>query len=89
MKDKYLKAINKFKLKKKTKEMLKKQINVFYSCENKDNKKIITDEVILSTNNLIHGSRANIETLEIISKEGLVASEFYDNFNPNKNIIFS
>ena len=45
---------------------------------------IIDDEVILSTSNLIHGSRASIETLEIISKEGLIASEFYDNFNPNK-----
>ena len=85
MKDKYWNVVNEFKLKKKTKETLKRQIDVFYSYENKDNNKnIINDEVILSTSNLIHGSRASIETLEIISKEGLIASEFYDNFNPNK-----
>jgi len=85
MKDKYWNVVNEFKLKKKTKETLKRQIDVFYSYENKDNNKnIINDEVILSTSNLIHGSRASIETLEIISKEGLIASEFYDNFNSNK-----
>ena len=27
---------------------------------------------------------AEKDALEIISKEGLIASEFYDNFNPNK-----
>ena len=85
MKDKYWNVVNEFKLKKKTKETLKRQIDMFYSYENKDNSKnIINDEVVLSTSNLIHGSRASIETLEIISKEGLIASEFYDNFNPNK-----
>ena len=42
------------------------------------------NQVILSTNNLIHGSRANLKTLEIISKIGLIASEFYEEFNPNK-----
>lgn len=85
MKDKYLKAINNFKLKKKTKEILKEQINLFYSYVNKETQKdIINGEVILSPNNLIHGSRANIKTLEIISKEGLIASDFYDDFNPNK-----
>lgn len=85
MKDKYFNIVNEFKLKKKTKETLKRQIDMFYLYENKvNNKNKINDEVILSKNNLIHGSRASIETLEIISKEGLIASEFYDNFNPNK-----
>ena len=85
MKDRYFEVINKCKLKNKTKEMLKQQVDMFYSYENKDNNKnILNDEVILFSNNLIHGSRANLETLEIISKEGLIASEFYDNFNLNK-----
>ena len=85
MKDKYLSFVNAFKLKKKTKEHLRRQIDIFYSYENKNNNKLlIKDEVILSTNNLIHGSRASIETLEIISKEGLIASEFYAEFNQNK-----
>lgn len=85
MTNKYLDNINKFKLKKKTKEILKQQIDIFYSYENKTNhKNISSDEVILTTNCLLHGSRANIETLEIISKEGLIASEFYQNVNTNK-----
>ena len=85
MKEDYLRVVNSFKLKNKTKKILKTQIEMFYSYQKKDgNKFFINDDVILSTNNLIHGSRANIETLEIISKEGLVASEFYDNFNHNK-----
>lgn len=50
--------------------------------ENKINFNI--DEVVLSQNNLIHGTRANIETLEIIASKGLIASEFYDTFNSNK-----
>ena len=33
---------------------------------------------------MIHGSRANLDTLEIISKEGLIASEFYFEVNLNK-----
>jgi len=85
MKDKYLNVVKEFKLKRKTKERLKQQIDMFYSYENKDsNKNIIKDEVILYSNNLIHGSRASIETLESISKEGLITNEFYDNFNLNK-----
>ena len=46
MKDKYWNVVNEFKLKKKTKETLKRQIDVFYSYENKDNNKnIINDEL--------------------------------------------
>ena len=43
---------------------------MFYSYQKKnDNKFFINDEVKLFKNNLIHGSRANVETLEIISKD--------------------
>lgn len=85
MKEDYLRVVKSLKLKTKTKEILKTQIEMFYTYQNKDgNKFFINDEVKLFKNNLIHGSRANIETLEIISKEGLIASEFYAEFNQNK-----
>lgn len=85
MKEDYLRVVNSFKLKNKTKEILKTQIEMFYSYQKKnDNKFFINDEVKLFKNNLIHGSRANVETLEIISKEGLIASEFYAEFNQSK-----
>lgn len=85
MKEEYLNKVDSFKLKRKTKETLKKQIELFYSQENVENKANHKNKsVILHKNNLIHGSRANLETLEIISRTGLIASEFYADFNQNK-----
>lgn len=85
MKEKYQKITEKFKLKKQTKELIKKQIELFYTYNTDENKKSeINENVLLNKNNLIHGSRADLKTLEIISKTGLIASEFYQNLNQNK-----
>ena len=74
MKEKYLKITETFKLKKSTKEMIKQQIELFYAYNNNHNKKYeINEFVILNEDNLIHGSRADLETLETISKTGLIA----------------
>ena len=81
----YFNKVDLMKLKPKTKELFKKQIETFYNIKSRNvsNYKI-NDEVILSCNNLIHGTRANIDILDVISKKGLIASEFYDEFNSNK-----
>ncbi len=81
----YYNKVDLMKLKTKTKELFKKQIELFYQYNgNKNKTNFNNDEVVLSQNNLIHGTRANIETLEIIASNGLIASEFYDEFNSNK-----
>jgi hypothetical protein len=55
MKEDYLRVVNSFKLKNKTKEILKTQIEMFYSYQKKnDNKFFINDEVKLFKNNLIY-----------------------------------
>lgn len=83
--EKHLNEIEKLKLQKETKKLLEKQVELFYAYKNEytSNYKV-NDEVILSNNNLIHGTRANIETLKIISQNGLISSEFYSELNPNK-----
>ena len=64
---------------------MKEQIKLFYDYKDDKNSSIIINrEVVLNKNNLIHGSRVDINNLEIISKVGLIASEFYAEFNPNK-----
>ena len=83
--EKYLNIVDDLTLKDKTKNIIKQQIELFYDYENKEETKYThNDEVLLSTNNLLHGSRASIETLKIISKTGLISSEFYEVFNSNK-----
>lgn len=84
MKNECLRKIEEFDLKEKTKEVMKKQIKLFYDYIEDNNKERINGEVLLTKNNLIHGSRANIKDLESISKFGLIASEFYSKFNLNK-----
>lgn len=84
MKDNYLKSVDNFKLNDNTKELIKKQIELFYNYNNRNKINFDNDEVILRNTNLIHGTRANLETLEIIASKGLIASEFYSDFNPNK-----
>ena len=83
MKNKYLERVDTSNLNNDTKKLLKEQIELFYTYET-TTYPTQKNEVILSTNNLIHGSRANLETLEIISKTGLIASEFYGELNSNK-----
>lgn len=83
MKNKYLERVDSFNLNANTKSILKEQIELFYTYKETE-KTISNNEITLTPNNLIHGSRANLETLEIISKTGLISSEFYEEINPNK-----
>lgn len=83
MKNKYLERVDSFNLNANTKSILKEQIELFYTYKETE-KTISNPEITLTPNNLIHGSRANLETLEIISKTGLISSEFYEEINPNK-----
>ena len=78
MKETNLKFINKARLKRKTKEALKKQVELFYNGGHKKhvNDYKIGDDVILN-NSLIHGTRADLKGLEKISESGIIASEFY------------
>ena len=84
-KEKYLHQVNKFKINKKSKRLFAEQVNLFYDYNNSNYQEYnIGDSIKLSNNNLIHGSRAKMNELEIISKEGLISSEFYSDFNPQK-----
>ena len=84
-KEDYLKKIETFKLKSKTKKLLREQLNLFYDYKSEQNHNYkVGDTVKLSSNNLLHGTRANLETLEIISKNGLISTEFFNDFNSNK-----
>ena len=85
MKEDYLNNIKKFKLKKSTKELLNKQVELFYSYSNDDFKEYsVGDEISLTKNTLVHGSRASLEVLKIIAENGLIASEFYEGVVHNK-----
>lgn len=85
MKEKYLNVVNSFNLNDNSKNLIRKQIELFYDYESKENIHSGGErEVVLHKNNLIHGTRANVETLEIIAKQGLIASEFYDESNSEK-----
>lgn len=84
-KEEYLKQIEKFKISKNSKKLFIEQVNLFYEYNNPDYLKYkLGDSVRLSKNNLIHGSRAKLTELEIISKIGLISSEFYSDFNFQK-----
>lgn len=67
------------------KKIFEEQIRSFYNhkTHTKLPKYNVGEEVKLTNLNLIHGSRANLEELALISKSGLIASEFY---NDNKTI---
>lgn len=81
--DKYITKLNSYNFSYNTKEIFKKQIISFYNhkIDTKLAKYNIGDTVKLTNLNLIHSSRANLEELTLISKSGLIASEFY---NDNK-----
>ena len=84
-KEDYLKRISEFKISNNSKKMFAEQIDLFYSHSNLENKKYnIGDSIKLSKNSLIHGSRAKMIELEIISKVGLISSEFYSEVNAQK-----
>jgi hypothetical protein len=81
----YTNKIESLKLKRKTKNLLLEQNNLIINYNlKKFNKYKKDDLVILKRNSLIHGTRADINTLEIISKTGLISSEFYSEINYQK-----
>ena len=83
---KYEEKIESFELLPETKELLKRQLYLYKNYKNKNNNeiKIKGDIITLNRNSLIHGTRANIDDLETISKTGLISSEFYSELNINK-----
>ena len=84
-KDDYLKQIERFKINKDSKRFFKEQVNLFYEYNNSDFQQYkVGESVKLSMNSLIHGSRAKLNELEIISKVGLISSEFYSDINEQK-----
>lgn len=84
-KEEYLKQIEKFIINKAAKKLFAEQINLFYGYSNSNYPKYkVGDNIVLTKNNLIHGSRAKINDLEIISKLGLISSEFYSDINNQK-----
>lgn len=87
-KQKDIEKLNTFKFRKKTIELFKEQITCFYENKNlvlqKNDSYNVGDEVLLDSNTLIHGSRICIDELETISKNGLIAPEFFKEYNKNK-----
>lgn len=79
-------AKNDFKYKKQARELLLGQISNFENCvfKTKENQYKIGDEVILSENTLIHGTRVPVAELDVIAQNGLVASEFLSKKPPYK-----
>lgn len=79
-------AKNDFKHKKQARELLLEQISNFENCvfKSKENKYKIGDEVVLSANTLIHGTRVPVAELDKIAQLGLVASEFLSSKLPYK-----
>lgn len=74
----YIEKVNKFNLNENSKKLISNQIKLFYDYNYSSiNTYKVGDKVKLTKNNLIHGTRANLDELEMISKKGLIASEFY------------
>lgn len=83
--NRYITKLDSYNFSDDVKEIFEKQIISFYNhkIHTKLPKYNVGEEVKLTNLNLIHGSRANLEELALISKSGLIASEFY---NDNKTI---
>lgn len=77
---------NDFKNKKQAKLLVLEQISNFENCvyKTRENKYKIGDEVVLSENTLIHGTRVPVAELSSIAKDGLIASEFLPGKAPYK-----
>ena len=61
-----------------TKELFLKQINNYFNYSEKNIRRYKEgDEVLLTRDSLIHGSRIEPEKISIIKENGLIASEFY------------
>ena len=73
-----LEKVKKLKMHKNTKELFTNQINNFFSYEGKNiNKYSIGEQVLLSSNSLITGTRMKVDDLNIIKSSGLISPEFY------------
>ena len=83
--NRYITKLDSYNFSDDVKEIFEEQIISFYNYKihTKLPKYNVGEEVKLTNLNLIHGSRANLEELALISKSGLIASEFY---NDNKTI---
>lgn len=83
--NRYITKLDSYNFSDDVKEIFEEQIRSFYNhkTHTKLPKYNVGEEVKLTNLNLIHGSRANLKELELISKSGLIASEFY---NDNKTI---
>ena len=83
--NRYITKLDSYNFSDDVKEIFEEQIRSFYNrkTHTKLPKYNVGEEVKLTNLNLIHGSRANLEELALISKSGLIASEFY---NDNKTI---
>lgn len=83
--NRYITKLDSYNFSDDVKEIFEEQIISFYNhkTHTKLPKYNVGEEVKLTNLNLIHGSRANLEELALISKSGLIASEFY---NDNKTI---
>lgn len=83
--NRYITKLDSYNFSDDVKEIFEKQIISFYNhkIHTKLPKYNVGEEVKLTNLNLIHGSRVNLEELALISKSGLIASEFY---NDNKTI---
>lgn len=83
--NRYITKLDSYNFSDDVKEIFEEQIISFYNHKKhtKLPKYNVGEEVKLTNLNLIHGSRANLEELALISKSGLIASEFY---NDNKTI---
>ena len=77
-----------FKYKNKVKNVLNEQIDKFYELKDKysqkNNNYTIGDDVMLDEKTLIHGTRLPVSDLKIIKENGLIAPEFFSEYNKNK-----
>ena len=77
-----------FKYKRNVKNVFNKQMDEFYKFKNeyksKNTKYVVGDNVILDNKTLIHGSRLSASELNLIKENGLLAPEFFGEYNRNK-----
>ena len=86
--DKNKRLVNKyFRFKRNTINLFENQIDEFYNIKNNyeciRSKYKVNDNVLLDKKYLIHGTRIDVDNLEEISKNGLIAPEFIFKYKKN------
>lgn len=78
MQEKMLEKVDKLGMNDNTKDLFRKQIKRFF-CYNGSNinRYSVGDEVLLTQNSLITGTRMKVDDLNIIKSSGLISPEFY------------